>query len=83
MVKLLGITIDNELIFDSHVLNIYSKAKKKNNKCFMKKKLKKNISAAKIPFKSIFEAQFKYGLYIWMSCSRPVNSKISKLHKDF
>ena len=27
-VKLLGITIDNELISGSHILNIYSKAKK-------------------------------------------------------
>ena len=32
-VKLLGITIDNELIFDSHILNIYSKAKE--NKCLI------------------------------------------------
>ena len=28
-VKHLGITIDNELIFDSHILNICSKANKK------------------------------------------------------
>ena len=28
-VKLLGITIDNESILDSHILNIYSKTKKK------------------------------------------------------
>ena len=28
-VKLLGIKIDNELIFDSHILNICSKANKK------------------------------------------------------
>ena len=28
-VKLLGIKIDYELIFDSHILNIYLKAKKK------------------------------------------------------
>ena len=32
-IKLLGITIDNELIFDSHILNIYSKAKE--NKCLI------------------------------------------------
>ena len=32
-VKLLGITIDNEVKFDSHILNICSKANKKN-KCF-------------------------------------------------
>ena len=32
-VKLLGITVDNEWIFDSHIINFYSKAKK--NQCFM------------------------------------------------
>ena len=31
-VKLLGVTIDNKLIFDSHILYIYSKAKKKKKK---------------------------------------------------
>ena len=77
-VKLLGITIDNELIFNSHILNIYSNAKK--NKCFRKKNLK-NISAAKIPFKSIFEPQFKYCLLIWMHCSRSAHSKINKPHE--
>ena len=38
-VKLLGITIDNKLIYDSHILYIYSKAKKNfKNECFMKTK---------------------------------------------
>ena len=52
----------------------------KKNNCFRKKNLK-NISAAKIPFKSIFEAQFKYCLFIWMFSSRSANSKINKPHE--
>ena len=71
--------MDNKLIFDSHILYIYLKAKE--NKCFKKRKKLKNISTGKIPFKSTFEAQFKYCPLIWMSCSRSANSKINKLHE--
>ena len=47
----------------------------------MEKKTLKNISAAKIPFKSISEAQFQYSLFIWMFCSRSANTKINNLHE--
>ena len=55
-VKRLGKTTDNELIFDSHILNICSKANKKlsvlcNLKIFQQ---------PRVLFKSFFEAQFKY-----------------------
>ena len=48
---------------------------------FYEKKILKNISAAKIPFKCISEAQFKYCLFIWIFCRRSANSKINKLHE--
>ena len=77
-VKLSEITIDNELIFDSHILNILSKA---NKKLSVLCKLK-NISATKeILFQSFFEAQFKYCLLIWMFCTISTNSKINKLYE--
>ena len=45
------------------------------------KNFKKNVSTAKIPFKLIFEAQFKYSPLIWMFCSRSANSKTNMLHE--
>ena len=52
-VKLLGIAIDNKLIFDSHFWNIYSKTKKK--KCFMKT-LSQNLK--------VFKLKMAHSLYI-------------------
>ena len=49
-VKLSEITIDNELIFDSHILNILSKANKKLS--FLCKL--KNISATKDTLSVVF-----------------------------
>ena len=76
-IKLLGITIDNELIFDSHISTIYSKANKKLS-ILCKLEI---IQQPRILFKSFFEAQFKYCPLIWMFCSRSTNSKINKLHE--
>ena len=59
-VKLLGITIDNELIFDSHILNICSKTNKKLSVLLNLCKFQQQ----RILFKSVFEAQFKYCLFI-------------------
>ena len=76
-IKLLGITMDNELIFDSRILNICSKT---NKKLSVLCKLKK-FQQQRILFRLFFEAQFKYCLLIWMFCSRSANSKINKLHE--
>ena len=55
-VKLLGITIDTELIVYSHILNICSKANKKLGVlCRLKK-----FQQRRILFRWLFEAQFKY-----------------------
>ena len=72
-VKLIGITINNELKFDSYILNICSKAKK--NLIFLFGI--KNISIfqeRRILFKSVFEAQFKDCPLIWIFCSRSANN---------
>ena len=55
-VKRLEITTENELVLDSHILNICSKADKKLSiLCRLK-----NISATKDNLKLFFEVQFKY-----------------------
>ena len=58
-VKLLVVTIDSQLKFDSHVLNICSKA---GRKLSVLKRMTKYLSFAKkkILIKTFFESQFKY-----------------------
>ena len=66
-VKFLGITIDNKLKLDSHILNICSKANRKLSilcfiKCFKCFRLKTILTfqLRRILFKSLFKAQFRY-----------------------
>ena len=58
-VKLLGITINNELKFDGHLCNVCLKA---NRKLFALTRIKKHLDFKKIRilFKGFFQAQFKY-----------------------
>ena len=79
-VKLLGLTIDNDLKFDTHISKICSKA---NQKLSILTRMKTFLSfkQRRIIFKSFFESQFKYCPLIWMFCSRTANGKINKLHE--
>ena len=79
-VKLLGITIDSELKFESHILNICAKANKKLSVLCRLKNIF-TFQQRRILFKLFLEAQFKYCPLIWMLCSRSANNKIIKLHK--
>ena len=79
-VKLLGVTIDNGLNFDTHINSICKKANQKLSvlsrmRCIL------NFQQKRIVFKSFFEAQFKYCPLIWMFCSRKANNRINKLHE--
>ena len=79
-VKLLGVTIDNNLKFDSHIANICSKA---NRKLSALTRVAKFLSFQKrcILFKAFIEAQFKYCPLVWMFHGRQINNKINKLHE--
>lgn len=79
-VRLLGVDLDSELKFDTHVSNICAKASKKLN---ILKRLSKflNFSQKRLIFKSFFESQFKYCPLIWMFHSRALNSRINRLHE--
>ena len=78
--KLLGITIDKELKFNSHLLDICKKASAKVTALarlvklvpFKKKKLLMN---------SFIESQFSYCPLLWMFCSRELNRKINHIHE--
>ena len=79
-VKLLGITLDNNLKFDKHVSNICSKANRKLNALT---RVAKFLPFKKrgILFKAFIESQFKYCPLVWMFRGRQTNDKINKLHE--
>ena len=79
-VKLLGITIDNELKFDDHITKICRKA---NSKLSALSRLSRYLSMEqkKLLYMSFIEAQFKCCPLTWMFYSRSCNNKINKLHQ--
>ena len=79
-VKLLGVTIDNELKFDDH---LYELCRKAENKLSVLTRIFKFLSFEKrrLLVKGFFESQFKYCPLVWMFCSRKINNKINSLHK--
>ena len=80
-VKLLGITLDNNLKFDKHVSNICSKANRKLSALI---RVAKFLPFTKrcILFKAFIESQFKYRPLVWMFHGRQINDKINKLHEN-
>ena len=79
-VKLLGVIIDSQLKFDSHVLNICGKA---GRKLSVLTRMIKYLSFDKkyILMKTFFESQFKYCPLTWMFHSRKLNNKINRLQE--
>ena len=79
-VKLLGITIDNELKFDEHISNICKKAQRKLT-ILMRLKKYLDFEKLRILFKTFFESQFKYCPLTWVFYSRGTNNKINRLQE--
>ena len=79
-VKLLGITLDNNLKFDKHVSNICSKA---NRNLSALTRVDKFLPFKKrhILFKAFIESQFKYCPRAWIFHERKTNDKINKLYE--
>ena len=78
--KILGITIDNKLSSDEHIINICKTANKKLNALsrinhYMKQNQKE------ILWTSFIIYHFSYCLPIWMFCSRNSTKKIYALHE--
>ena len=79
-VKLLGIFIDNELNFETHVNNL---VKQGNQKLHAIMRISKFLSEDKLRLcmKTFIESLFNYCPLIWMFHSRRINNKINKLHE--
>ena len=77
---LLGVSIDSELNFENHILNICSKVSKKLNAL---DRIAGYITLEKrrMLFKAFIESQFNYCSLIWMLRSRTMNNKINHLHE--
>ena len=77
--KLLGINIDRDLKFTSHVSNICAKA---GQKLTAISRIAKYMSLEKrrLLIKSFFESQFDYCSLVWMCHSRTLNNRINNLH---
>ena len=77
-IKLLGITIDNELKFDELIDNVSMKALRKFTVLMTIRKYL-DFNKLRILFKIFLESQYKYCLVTWMVDGRNTNSKINKL----
>ena len=78
--KHLGVTIDNKLSFDEHIINICKTANKKLNALsrinhYMKQNQKE------ILLSSFIISHFSYCPLIWMFCSKKSTKKINAVHE--
>ena len=79
-IKLLGITIDNNLNFNEHVTKICDKA---SQKLHALSRISNYITTdkMKIIMRTFFESQFNYCPLVWMFHSRTLNNRINRLHE--
>ena len=78
--KILGVIIDNELNFQSHINSICKKANQKLNALF---RISNNMmpSQRNILIDTYIKSQFNYCPLIWMFCNRSSMNKINKIHE--
>ena len=77
---ILGITIDNNLTFDSHIKSICRKA---GQKLSARSRISPYLETVKkeLLLKCMVKSQFSYCPLIWMFCSRIANNLISKIQE--
>ena len=78
--KLLGVKIDNKLMFDCHISDMCKKANRKVNALARIAPLI-NINKRRMLMNSFFRSQFNYYPLIWMCHNRINNRKTNRLHE--
>ena len=79
-VKLLGVTIDNNLNFNSHINSICYSAN--NSLCaFRRIRNYLTFSNAKVIYNSFVFSRFLYCSVIWMFCSKKASKSLDSIHK--
>ena len=78
--ELLGVLIDSNLSFESHINNICKRASQKLNALARISRFM-DIPKRKMIMKSFITSQFGYCPLIWMFHSRALNNKINSLHE--
>ena len=79
-VKLLGVTIDNELNFAEHVSTLCRKASQKFHALARVSQFM-NKEKIRVIMKSFITSQFNYCPLIWMFHSRRLNNRINRIHE--
>ena len=79
-VKLLGITLDNNILMNDHINNICKQA---GNKLYALARISTflNEQKRKMLMKSFVLSQFNYCPIVWMYCKRKTNNLINKIHE--
>ena len=78
--KLLGINLNNELGFDTHVANICNRVRKKLHD-LARISRHMNIHKRRMTKKAFIASEFGYCPLVWMFHSRKLNSRVNKLHE--
>ena len=78
--KLLGVTIDKNLNFNTHVSIMCKKASQKVSALARVAKLLP-FYRKRVLLKAFIESQFSYCPLVWMFCSRQMNRKINYIHE--
>ena len=78
--KLLGVTIDNKLKFQTHLSNICKKTGAKVTALMRLAKIMP-FKKKRLLMNAFIESQFSYCPLLWMFCSRSMNNKINRIHE--
>ena len=79
-VKLLGVEIDSNLLFNKHVRSLYMKASRKLSALTKVVKFM-NLQQRRTLMKAFVVSQFNYCPLLWMFHSRTLNNRINNLHE--
>ena len=78
--KMFGVTIDNKLSFDEHIINICKTANKNLNALSRtNRNMKQNQK--KLLLSSYIISHFSYCPFVWMFCSKKSTKKINAVHE--